>query len=154
LLVVIVLVFMIVIVPIAIGVPAMIVFVPPAMIHGIAVLALFVQLVSPVVGFAAVRAVMLDGLVELVVNFREALLAIVSAHDWCGGGEGEESYEHGNYQRNFAAERDGSHWNGILFLLLRAGLQLFVILIKSGCLRYPGSNVEIYRLSGRLQLGT
>ena len=66
-------VLMIVIVPIAIGVPAMIVFVPPPVIYGIAVLALLVQLVPPVVGFAAVRAVMLDGLVELVVNFRKTL---------------------------------------------------------------------------------
>jgi hypothetical protein len=109
-------VVMIVIVPIAIGVPAMIVFVPPAMIYGIAVLALLVQLVPPVVGFAAVRAVMLDGLVELVVNFHKTLLAIVGPHDWSSGGEGEESYEHGDYQRNFAVKRDGSHWNDPLFL--------------------------------------
>jgi hypothetical protein len=147
-------VVMIVIVPIAIGVPAMIVFVPPPMIYGIAVLALLVQLVPPAVGFAAVRAVMLDGFVELVVNFRKALLAIVGAHDWSSGGEGEESYEHGNYQRNFAVERDGSHWNDPLFFVLRAGLQMSAILIKSTCLRHPDSNVEIHRLSGRLQLGT
>jgi hypothetical protein len=112
-------VLMIVIVPIAIGVPAMIVFVPPPVIYGIAVLALLVQLVPPVVGFAAVRAVMLDGLVKLVVNFRKTLLAIVGAHDWSSGGEGEESYEHGHYQRNFAVERDGSHWKDPLFFCIK-----------------------------------
>jgi len=67
----------IVIVPIAIVVPAMLVFIPPAMIGFPASFALIVQFVAPVISLLAVGAVMLDGFVELVIVFRNLPLAIV-----------------------------------------------------------------------------
>ena len=84
----------IVVVPITIGVPAMIVLAPPAMISGVAAFPLLMQFVSPVLGLAALGAMVFNGLVELVVNFRHALLAVVCAHERSSGGEGEKSYEH------------------------------------------------------------
>jgi hypothetical protein len=53
----------VVLVPIAVSVPLMVVFVPPTMICRVAALTLLMQLVSPVVGLAAVSTVMLDGFV-------------------------------------------------------------------------------------------
>jgi hypothetical protein len=87
-------VVVIVVVPIMVGVPTMIVLVPPAMISGIAAFPLFMQLVSPVIGLAALWTMVLNGFVELVVDFRHALLAVVCAYERSSGGEGEKSYEY------------------------------------------------------------
>jgi hypothetical protein len=103
------LVVVIVVVPITTGVPTMIVLVPPAMISRIAAFPLFMQFVSPVLGLAALGAMVLNGLVELVVNFREALVTVVCTHEWSSGGEGEKSYEHSGCERNLAIERNESH---------------------------------------------
>ena len=54
---------MIVIIPIAIGAPAVCIFVPPAMVVLPAVVALFREFLAPVLSLRTVRAVMLDGLV-------------------------------------------------------------------------------------------
>jgi hypothetical protein len=67
----------IVVIPIAIGVPAVSVLVPPAMRAAPAIFASFVQIVTGTVGLAAVPAVMLDGFVELVVRAGDATLTIV-----------------------------------------------------------------------------
>jgi hypothetical protein len=53
----------VVVVPVTVSVPSMVVFVPPTMIRRIAAFTLLMQLVSPVVGLAAVSTVMLDGFV-------------------------------------------------------------------------------------------
>jgi hypothetical protein len=87
----------------------MIVLAPPAMISGVAAFPLLMQFVSPVLGLAALGAMMLNGLVELVVNFHHALLAVVCAHDRSSGSEGEKSYEHSSRERNLAIERSDSH---------------------------------------------
>jgi len=68
---------MVVVIPIAIGVPAMIIFIPPPMIDFPAVLACFVELVAPVFSLLAAIAVVLDCFVQLVIRFRDAPLAAV-----------------------------------------------------------------------------
>jgi hypothetical protein len=70
-------VVVIVVIPIAIGVPAVSVLVPPAMRAAPAMLASFVQLVTGMVGLAAVPTMMLDGFMQLVVRASDATLTIV-----------------------------------------------------------------------------
>lgn len=70
-------VIMVVIIPIAIRMPAMPVFIPPSMMTVPAALPLFAQLMAPVFGLPTFVTVMLDGLVQLVIGFRNASLAIV-----------------------------------------------------------------------------
>ena len=55
------LVVVIVIVPVTIGVPAVRIFIPPAVVVFIAVGAGFPEFVPPVFGFRALHAVVLDG---------------------------------------------------------------------------------------------
>jgi hypothetical protein len=82
----------VVIVPVAVGVPSMAIFVPPTMVCSVAALALFMQLVAPMVGLAAVIPVMLDGFMEVVIDFGEALLAlIISTHDRNSNAEGKDT---------------------------------------------------------------
>ena len=70
-------VVMIVIIPIAIGVPAMTVFIPPAMVGIPAAFSLRTQFVAPVIGLSAVGAMMLDGFVQFVIVIGGDALAIV-----------------------------------------------------------------------------
>jgi hypothetical protein len=65
----------VVIVPIAVGVPATIVLVPPLVLVGVAVFAGFAELVTGVFGLSAVPAMATGGLVELVIGFTQAALA-------------------------------------------------------------------------------
>ena len=65
------------IVPVALVAPAMFVLIPPTMVFAPATLARFVQVVTPVVRLTAVRAMMLDGFVKLVVSMRNAVLALL-----------------------------------------------------------------------------
>jgi hypothetical protein len=96
----------VVIVPIAVGVPAMIVFVPPTMIRRVAALTLRMQLVAPMVGLTALRPVMLDGFVEVVIDFGDALLAfIIGPHDWGSSGEGKETHHGRRGQRSLTVKR-------------------------------------------------
>jgi hypothetical protein len=67
----------IVFVPITLGVPAVLVFVPPAMLFAPAALARRVQFATLVIGLAAVASVMLDGFVEFVLFMGDAALAAV-----------------------------------------------------------------------------
>jgi hypothetical protein len=60
---VILVVIVVVIVPIAIGVPAMVICVPPTVLAVPATLALHRQFIPPVIGLLAVGAMMLNGLV-------------------------------------------------------------------------------------------
>ena len=67
----------IVIVPIAIGVPAVSIFIPPAAAVFIAVGAGFPEFVPPVFGLRALHAVVLDGFMKFVVCLGDAPLTIV-----------------------------------------------------------------------------
>lgn len=82
----------VVIIPVAVGMPAMVVFVPPALIGGPAAFTLRLQLVAPMVGLVALSPVMLDSFVQLVIDFGDSHLAIiVGVHGQRDCGEGEQS---------------------------------------------------------------
>jgi hypothetical protein len=66
----------VVVIPVAIGVPTVIVFIPPAVIRRPAVLASLSQIVARVVCLPAVPAVVLNGFVEFVICFRQPMLAL------------------------------------------------------------------------------
>jgi len=68
---------MIVIIPIAVGVPTMLVFIPPAMIVGVTRFAGFVQFVARIVGLPAVASMMLNGFVKTMIRLGHTALAIV-----------------------------------------------------------------------------
>jgi hypothetical protein len=87
------LVIVVVIVPVVIRMPRMRIFVPPLMLFVPAALALRRQLMTPVVGFLAVGAVVLNGFVEVVVNFCGVALALVVCSE-SRGREQEESRQH------------------------------------------------------------
>ena len=70
-------VVVIVIVPITIGMPAVRIFIPPAVVVFIAVGAGFPEFVPPVFGFRALHAVVLDGFMKFVVCLGDALLTIL-----------------------------------------------------------------------------
>jgi hypothetical protein len=68
---------MIVIVPVTLGAPAMLIFVPPAMSAVPAILAGFAQLGARMVGLPALASMVLDGFVKTMVSLGDAVLAIV-----------------------------------------------------------------------------
>ena len=74
-------VVVIMIVPIAIGVPAVSIFIPPAVVVFIAVGAGFPEFVPPVFGLRALHAVVFDGFMKFVVCLGDALLTIVVRAD-------------------------------------------------------------------------
>jgi hypothetical protein len=81
----------VVIVPVAVRVPSVVIFVPPTMIRSVAALALLMQLVAPMVGLTALRSMMLDGFMEVVVDLRDALLAIIGTRDRNSSGKCKEA---------------------------------------------------------------
>ncbi len=91
-------VVVVVIVPVAIAVPTMAIFIPPTVAFTPAAFPGLVQFMTPVVCLAAVPAVMFDSLVEFVVGSIDAPLAIIIGHGarsareshrtgYCGRGE-------------------------------------------------------------------
>jgi hypothetical protein len=86
----------VVIVPIAIGVPPVFIFVPPLVVRLPAILASFPQFVPRVLRLCAVPAVVLHGLVNLMVGFRQAMLALPLVCANCGrAGKHQESGKSG-----------------------------------------------------------
>jgi hypothetical protein len=78
-----VVVVVVVIVPIVVRTPPVLVFIPPSVIRGPAALPLFVQDVAPFRCLLTLIAVVLDGLMQIVIGFRDASLAVViSAQSW------------------------------------------------------------------------
>ena len=73
----------VVIIPIAIGVPAVAIFIPPTVPPAPAVFPCFMQVVARMICLPAVPAVVLDGFVQFVVGLSDAPLAI--AIFVCGG---------------------------------------------------------------------
>jgi hypothetical protein len=67
----------VVFVPIALGVPAVFVFIPPAMLLAPATLARCVQLAALVIGLAAIASMMFDGFVEFMFLVGDVALAAV-----------------------------------------------------------------------------
>jgi len=95
-------VVMVVIVPIALGVPTMPVFIPPTMIAAPAVLARFAQLVPSFVRLLALAPMMLDGVMKAVIRPGNSLLVIVViGAQTRRAGEEQESRQRGPGQRYF-----------------------------------------------------
>jgi hypothetical protein len=67
----------VVLVPVALGAPAALVFIPPAVPFGPAVLAGFVQFAALVTCLVTVASVFFDGLVEFMVGVGDPALASV-----------------------------------------------------------------------------
>ena len=82
---------MVVVVPVAFGVPAVFVFVPPSVIFTPAALARLVQFVALVVCLRAMASMFLDGLVEFMIGVNDAaltaLVMFVSVKSWDRGEE-------------------------------------------------------------------
>jgi hypothetical protein len=75
------------VIPVPLGVPAMLIFVPPATVGSPASFPGLVQFMTSVFGLLALAAMMFDGFVELVVSVGDAPLAIIilSMHAGCCG---------------------------------------------------------------------
>ena len=68
---------MVALVPVVFGAPAVLVFIPPAMLLAPATLARFVKFTALVLCLAAVTSMFLDGLVEFMVGARDPALTPV-----------------------------------------------------------------------------
>jgi len=66
----------IVVIPIAVVMPTMSVFIPPFVVSFPAAFPFFVQFMAPMLGLVALVSVMLNGFVQFVVHMRDATLAI------------------------------------------------------------------------------
>jgi hypothetical protein len=92
----------VVIVPIAIAVPAVVVFVPPLVVRLPAILAGFPQFVPRALRLRAVPTVVLHGFVNLMIRFRQAMLALPFVCASCGrAGEHQKSGKSGAGQDPF-----------------------------------------------------
>jgi len=67
----------IVIIPVALGAPTVAVFIPPAMVAGVAILAGFVELTARLVSLTAVAAMVFNGFMETMIRPGNALLATI-----------------------------------------------------------------------------
>ena len=85
--VVVVVMFVIVVVPIMLGMPAVSVFIPPTMAVSPTPGARLRQFMAILGGLGAVPAMMLGGFVKLVVSPDDTLLAVVVRTQRCGAGE-------------------------------------------------------------------
>ena len=87
---------MVVFVPVAIGVPTVLVFVPPAMLFAPAAFADYMEFVALVIGLTAVPSMALDGAVKLMFLVGDAALAtvdFVGVQPWRHGEEQDSSGE-------------------------------------------------------------
>ena len=82
-------VIVVMVIPITIGVPAVRVFVPPAVVVFVAVRAGFGELVEPVFSLRTLQAVVLDRFMKLVVRLADTLLTILVCTDGRCGDEKE-----------------------------------------------------------------
>jgi len=105
-------VVVIVVIPIAIGMPAMAVFIPPAMPLPPATFARLVQIVAGAVRLPAVPAVMLHGFMQFVIGFGDAALATTVVIGECAGrsGERQHSKQCGSRQHHSAEKPLRSSW--------------------------------------------
>jgi hypothetical protein len=93
---------MIMLIPITIRMPAMLVFVPPAMVGVPAMLTHFVQHSAPALRLLTPVTVMLDGFVQLVIGFRNAPLAVII------GAQSRRAEEHHTTGQYRGSERGSS----------------------------------------------
>jgi len=74
-------VIVVMLIPITICVPAVGIFIPPAVLVLPAIGACFGKLVAPVFGLGALPAVMLNGFMKLLVSLDDAFLTIIARPD-------------------------------------------------------------------------
>jgi len=67
----------IVIIPIAVRAPTVTVFIPPAMVAGVTILAGFVELTASLVGLTAVATMVFNGFMKTMIGPGNALLATI-----------------------------------------------------------------------------
>jgi hypothetical protein len=93
----------IMVIPVALGAPAMAVFVPPTMTVLPAIRTRFAQFGASVVGLPTLASMMLDSFMKTVIRFRNAPLAIVitGAHSWRAC-EKQESRQRRSRERYFS----------------------------------------------------
>src|ERR1700687_54160 len=102
-----VLAIVIVIIPVAVGAPTMLVFIPPAVRAAPATLTRFVQLMASFVRLAAVASMMLDGFMKTMIRLGDAFLAIVIiGAQTRSAGEEQESRQSGTGQRYFSRSQN------------------------------------------------
>ena len=76
-------IIVVVIVPVVVRTPPVLVFIPPSVIRGPTAFPLFMQDVAPFCCLLTLIAVVLDSLMQIVIGFRDASLAVViSAQSW------------------------------------------------------------------------
>jgi hypothetical protein len=123
----------IVVVPIVLGVPTMLVLIPPAMGAVPAILARFVQFVPSLISLFAFAAVVLDGFMKTVIGPADATLAIVvvGAQARCAGEE-QKARQRSAGQHYFPDRKNsrlkfGLHpvLSSILMWGLKAGVEQF-----------------------------
>jgi hypothetical protein len=97
----------VVVVPIAFGAPAMLVFIPPTMIATPAIFTSLVQFMASVFRLTALAAMMLDGFMKTMVGLGDAPLAvIVIGAQTRGAGKEQESGQRGASQSNLARSKN------------------------------------------------
>jgi hypothetical protein len=90
------------VVPIAVGVPAVLVFIPPSVVGAPAILASLVQLMARVFRLLAIPAVMLHRFVESVIGLCQAMMALFFICPYVRGAcEKQKSRESGASQKYF-----------------------------------------------------
>jgi hypothetical protein len=123
----------VVVVPIAVGVPTMLVFIPPAMGAVPAILARFVQFMPRMIRLFAFAAVMLDGFMKTMIGPGDAFLAsvVIGAQTRCAGEE-QKARQRGTRQHYFPDSKNsrlkfGVHpvLSSILKWGLKAGVEKF-----------------------------
>jgi hypothetical protein len=117
----------VVVVPIAVRVPTMLVFVPPAMRVAPAIFARFVQFVPSLIGLSAFASVMLDGFMKTMIRPGDAPLAIVViAAQTRRAGEEQEARQRGTRQHYFPDSKNSRLKFGlhpVLSSILKWGLE-------------------------------
>jgi len=96
----------IVIIPVAVGAPTVTVFIPPAVIASVAILAGFVELTASTIGLAAFASMMLNGFMKTMIGPRNALLAIVVGAQTRSAGEEQKSRQCSTGQRDFSCSKN------------------------------------------------
>jgi hypothetical protein len=100
-------VIVVVVIPVVVGMPTMLVFIPPAVRVAPAIFAGFVQFVPSLIGLLAFPAVMLDGFMKTMIGPGDAPLAIVViSAQTRRAAEEQESRQRGAGQRYFSGREN------------------------------------------------
>jgi hypothetical protein len=97
----------IVVIPVALGAPTMLVFIPPATIVAPTVVARLAQFASRVICLAAVATVVFNSFVKMMIGLRDSFLATVfSGPQTRSAAEEQKSRQHSTSQRYFSRPKN------------------------------------------------